>query len=42
MTVCWDGKQLTFNYFGMTQDETSSECLNEQYERGIILRALKM
>ncbi len=41
MTVCWDGKQLTFNYFGMTQDETSSECLNEEYERAIILHALR-
>lgn len=41
MTVCWDGQKLSFHYFGITQDETSSDCINEQYELALIMRTLK-
>lgn len=41
MTVGWDGERLTFHYFGITADENSADCLNEQYEQGIIVRSLQ-
>lgn len=41
MTVGWDGEKLSFHYFGMTADESSAECLNEQYELGIVMRSLQ-
>lgn len=41
MTVGWDGQKLSFHYFGMTADESSAECLHEQYELGIVMRSLQ-
>ena len=41
MTVGWDGEKLSFHYFGMTADESSAECLHEQYELGIVMRSLQ-